>query len=126
MSNYVTKTGKIKKLGLTKEEFVNKHKDDFDLDMVSRVRGYDITNIDHLFQYMTECVFRNIYHINNEVIEVIECRKMDDYEIFEINENLDGTYNYLLKYYDKNCYFEEALEKAFKRKDKNGKSTQKN
>lgn len=113
MSDYVTKIGKIKKLGLTKEEFVNKHKNDFDLDVISKVRGYDIMNTDHLFEYMVESVFRNIYCIGGEVIEVLEDNNLEDYDLFEVNKNSDGTYSYILRYYNGGCCFGEALEKAF-------------
>lgn len=117
MSDYVTKIGKIKKLGLTKEEFVNKHKDDFDLDMILKVRGYDIMNTDHLFEYMTECVFKNIYCIGDEVIEILEDNDLGDFDLFEINKNPDDTYSYVLRYYNGGCCFEEALDRALNKKD---------
>lgn len=116
MSDYETRIGKIKKPGLTKEEFVNKHKNDFDLDKISKETIYDITNIDHLFQYMVESVFTNVYSINDEIIEVLEDNDLRDYDLFILNKNLDDTYSYILRYYNGEYCFEEALDRALNKK----------
>ena len=40
--------------------------------------------------------------------------ELDEDDIFEIKKNEDGSFDYILSYYNGGCSFNEALDYAFK------------
>lgn len=50
---------------------------------------------------------------NDNVYKVVEKNnKSDEYDIFNANQNLDGTIDYEVMYYNGGCSFNEAVERA--------------
>lgn len=61
-----------------------------------------------------ECLYSDYYKeyaINNNILYKVE---IDDYDIFNIHKNTDGTYDFDVMYYNGGCSFDEAIEEAFK------------
>lgn len=55
---------------------------------------------------------------NNNVYKVLSKVERDEYEMFEIKDNNDGTYDYQVMYYNGGMGFDEAIEESFKNMNK--------
>lgn len=50
---------------------------------------------------------------NNNIYEIVEKNnKTDEYDIFNATQNLDGSIDYEVMYYNGGCSFNEAIEEA--------------
>lgn len=106
MSDYETKIGTLEKIDLTKEQIIE---------------GWMVSNeLPKYYNYPEDKdeIFRDefdgVYVENKGQIYVIVNEKDLDYEdIYHLTENPDGSFNYILKYYNGGCGFDEAIETAF-------------
>lgn len=106
MSKQETHVGKIKPTGLSLVEwmFENQHL------VTEHYKGQD--DLYEIFYSGLSCGYNKFIHIDDEVWEVIQDKEYDDYEILEMTSNFDGTFNYILSYYNGGCGFSEAMQYA--------------
>ena len=110
MSRQETHIGKIKPTGLSLTEwmFDNQHL------VLDQCKGQD--DLHELFWWGLSCGCNKFILLNgDEVWEVVQDKEYDDYEILEMTPNLDGTYNYVLSYYNGGCGFSEAMQWAWEK-----------
>lgn len=50
---------------------------------------------------------------DDNLYEVISKENFDSYNIFDIKKTEDGTFDFVLSYYNGGCSFDEAIEHAF-------------
>ena len=117
MSDYETRKGKCKE--------VMKHEDESYSDFYIRLiityssKEDDISNFDEedLRWYIYD---ENIAVLNDKYAYVIISEDyIDDYaDIFNASKNEDGTIDFLLRYYNGGCSFDEALNTAINKMNK--------
>lgn len=107
MSRQETHVGKIKPTGLPLTEwmFDNQHL------VLDDYRECD--DLYEIFWNGLTCGYDKFILLDDEVWEVIQDKEYDDYEILEMTPNLDGTYNYVLSYYNGGTGFGEAMQYAW-------------
>lgn len=105
MSRQETHVGKIKPTGLSLVEwmFENQH-------LVPD--PYKCNDPFDMFYSGLSCGYNKFILLDGEVWEVIQDKEYDDYEILEMTSNFDGTFNYVLSYYNGGCGFSEAMQYA--------------
>ena len=117
MSDYETRKGKCKE--------VMKHEDESYSDFCIRIiktyssKKDDISNFDEedlrLYIYDNDIAVLN----KNYAYVIISEDDIDDYaDIFHASKNEDGTIDFLLKYYNGGCSFDEALITAIDKMNK--------
>lgn len=106
MSDYETRTGNLRKTKLSVDEIIyNWLKDN------EKPKYYKLPE-DNNDLFRDE--FDDKYVLLNDIVfEIINDKDLEDDDIFELTKNEDGTYSYLLRYYNGGCGFEEALETAY-------------
>jgi hypothetical protein len=120
MSEHVVLSGKVKKVKFLKnetlEEACKRILIENKIDLETKMEYYD--------NYV-ECLIEELYKkyeiIDDEIFEIISCKNHEYSDIFEMKQNEDGTFDYLLSYYNGGCSFGEALQEAydeFKKKEK--------
>jgi hypothetical protein len=113
MSDYETHKGKLKPTELTKEEVVKEYLMNYDSTNsytlnnkkeLEKTGSLDLDKITEIFPDIEEYAEINgkIYEIQDELFD-------DSNDIFEMQENPDGTLKYMVKFYNGGCGFEEAL-----------------
>ena len=112
MSDYETRVGNIRPTELSVDEVVYQW-----LDNNEKPKYYNLPE-DNLELFRSE--IENYVFINDIVYEIIDDKRLDYDDLFEINENPDGTLSYILRYYNGGCGYEEALESAMDKFNKNG------
>lgn len=111
MSDYETRIGKMKKL------------DTDNLEGLCEIicNQLNITKPEYLDTYK-ECIkyeTEKYVIVDNNIYEIIQDKDVDDYgDIFEATENIDGTIDYTLRYYNGGCGFPEAIEYALNKLNK--------
>jgi hypothetical protein len=75
------------------------------------LKSYNDTYLEQLLDNNHESII--LY--NDNLYEVLEMKDCSETDIFEIDKNEDGTYNYHVSYYNGDCSFAEAIEEAFDR-----------
>jgi len=112
MSNYETRTGNLRETELSVDEVVyNWLKDN------EKPKYYTLPE-DNLELFRDE-LYDEYILLNDIVFEIIDDKNLEDDDIFELTKNNDGTYSYLLRYYNGGCGFDEALETAYENMEKN-------
>jgi len=111
MSDYETHKGKLIPTELTKEEVVKDFLDNYsgDWKWVLKLREEDKLSdedIDEMFYDIEK------YSEINGKIYIIENERFRDDDLFQMKQNPDGSLEYLVRYYNGGCCFEEALEYA--------------
>ena len=106
MSFYETKIGTLKKVDATKEQIIEEWLVDNELPSYYKLPEDTLE------------VFRDTFdgqYVENDgqVYEILNEKDLGEDDIFHLTENPDGTYNYILKYYNGGCGFDEAIEEAF-------------
>ena len=108
MSETVTYKGKAKSTGLTAQQYcLNKGFSESDME---EYRSWEELFYEKVCDWKTEshCI------VKGEVFEVISFENLEYESIFQATKNEDGSYDFLLQYYDGGCSFGEALEEAVK------------
>jgi hypothetical protein len=116
MSDYETHKGTLKPTELTKEEVVYNYlrnyngsgcyvlKDKKELEENNTLAKNTVDEYFYDVEQYTE--------VNGKIYEVQD-NEFDGYiDIFEAFKNSDGTINYIVKFYNGGCSFDEALEEA--------------
>lgn len=68
---------------------------------------------DNFTEYV-RCDMSDKYIISaGNIFEVIQDEYLDDDDMFKMTDNGDGTYSYILRYYNGGCGFAEAIDIAF-------------
>jgi len=106
MSDYETKIGTLEKIDLTKEQIIE---------------GWMVSNeLPSYYKYPEdkEEIFREEFdgkYVENggQIYVIVNEKDLDCEDIFHLAENPDGSFNYILKYYNGGCGFDEAIETAF-------------
>jgi len=112
MSDYETHKGKLIPTELTKEEVVKDFLDNYSrdwkwvLDLKSKEHLTD-NDINELFWDIEE-----YSEINGKIYIIEDEYFRDDDDLFIMKQNSDGTLEYLVRFYNGGCGFEEALEYA--------------
>lgn len=108
MSETETNTGKLKPIQLignqTNEDFAR-------LFLEGKKEDYNETYLDQLLEdgYREWVLYNGVlYQVDNE-------RDAEEGDIFSATLNQDGTINFVLRYYNGSCSFNEAIEEALKR-----------
>jgi len=116
MSDYESHKGKLIPTELTKEEVVyemvqNASENSWE----ARYKNQDLdkSTIDELFWEVEK-----YSEINGKIYEIQDTHYDPDDDIFDMEENDDGTLSYNVRYYNGGCGFEEALEYAAQRMNK--------
>jgi len=117
MSDYETRKGKCKKI--TKDE--NESYSDFCTRIIKTYssRSEDISNFDE--EDLRWYIYDNSIAVlnNNDAYVIIHEDSIDDYQdIYNASKNEDGTIDFLLRYYNGGCSFDEALTTAIKNMNK--------
>ena len=114
MSDYETRIGSLRKTELSVDEVVYNW-----LKENEKPKYYTLPK-DNLELFRDELYCKYIV-LNDIVFEIIGDKNLedDDDDVFELTKNNDGTYSYLLRYYNGGCGFDEALETAYKNMVKN-------
>ena len=111
MSDYETRIGKMKKLDTDNLEGLCEN----------ICNQLNITKPEYLDTYK-ECIkyeTEKYVIVDNQIYEIIEDKGIIDYtDIFEATENIDGTIDYTLMYYNGGCDFSEAIEYALNKLNK--------
>lgn len=107
MSRQETRIGKIKPTGLCLTEWMSKNQD---LILFS-YKGQD--DLYEIFHNGLTCGYEKFVLLDGQVFEVVQDKEYEDYEILEVTPNVDGTYSYVLSYYNGGCGFSEALACAW-------------
>lgn len=102
MSEDVTYRGKIKNTGLSPEEFLALSDDP----EIPKWCSNAIEAIQERY-YKTHIILGGL------VYEVTQIKKTNYDDIFEMNPSGDGEFEFLLKYYNGGCGFDEAMEAAY-------------
>lgn len=64
--------------------------------------------------YFLDVMYKEYEMINGELYQIIDYNESDGGDIFQATDNGDGTYNFVVSYYDGGCCFSEAIEEAMK------------
>jgi hypothetical protein len=114
MSDDETRVGKLKKTDLTVKEVVDKYLAEHEEELPSIEKYYTFPDS---YEDFFRCELSSEYVLQNDTVyEVIEENAIPDYgDIYEASENSDGTINYVLRYYNGGCGFEEAIITALDR-----------
>lgn len=79
----------------------------------------NITELPEYYDEWREVIFDDLYDkyvdFNNNLYEIIENKEIGDFDIFDMHENTDGTYDFDVMFYNGGCCLSEALETAFNR-----------
>jgi len=106
MSNYEIRTGKVKEIkfnDICLEEKINILKENF----VFRYCDFEDKEFDCDSLIITQ---------DERVFEIIEQKISDDSDdLLLANQNSDGTIDYILRYYNGGCSFNEAFEDAIEK-----------
>jgi hypothetical protein len=119
MSDYEAHKGKLKPTELTKEDLVKEYLLSYsgtykwvlnDKKRVQDNKPLPNSTIDEYFYEIEDYAEINgkIYKIQDKIFD-------DSDDIFEMQENPDGTLEYMVKFYNGGCGFEEALKIASKK-----------
>ena len=117
MSDYETRKGKCKEVMKNEDESYS----DFCIRLIKKYSSKkdDISNFDEedLRWYLYD---NDIAVLNkNYAYVIISEDDIDDYaDIFNASKNEDGTIDFLLKYYNGGCSFDEALTTAINKMNK--------
>jgi len=107
MSETVIYRGKLQKLDVTDKE-------QFSLDMLSTYNIPRNTFWDTAYEQLREDLYDEFIILKDNTIYKVLSKsdnEIDD-DIFELTSNEDGTFNYLVMYYNGGCGFSEAIEYA--------------
>jgi len=105
MSDYETRTGTLRKTELSVNEVVD------DWLKYNEKPSYYTLPEDNLELLKSELSEKYIA-VDDIVLEIINDKNLGDDDIYELTKNKDGTYSYVLRYYNGGCGFDEALETA--------------
>lgn len=109
MSETAHYKGKLKKLeiptGMDRQEFCKS--------ILQKNNCYEDLYDGDYEEYLRDTFYEKYAFVNNDIFEVLSQKEIGDYDIFEVHDNNDGTYDYEVMYYDGGCSFDEALEYAF-------------
>lgn len=106
MSDYETRIGTLRKTELSVDEVVYNW-----LKENEKPKYYTLPK-DNLELFRDELYGKYIV-LNDIVFEIINDKELWDDDIYELTKNKDGTYSYILRYYNGGCDFDEALETAY-------------
>jgi hypothetical protein len=115
MSEQVMYTGKIKKVDTgigTLESFMEaviKEKNQWN-DYLKMKNEYSET----IEEYFQDQFYEKYVMIGDELYEILITSFHDTEDIFKATDNGDGTYDFVVSYYNGGCSFGEAIEKAMK------------
>lgn len=117
MSETVMYEGKLEKLELKGETKSDKFKELLKYENI--VTYEDLEDIDLSDEkiediYWSEGLDETYFYIGGNYYKVLTKKDKSDEDIFNIVDNGDGTYTYLLQYYNGGCSFSEAIEEGFK------------
>lgn len=115
MSEQVMYTGKIKKIDLgfgapeLFMEAVIKEKNQWN-DYLKMKNEYSET----IEEYFLDQFYEKYVMVGNELYEILTTNFYDTEDIFKATDNGDGTYDFVVSYYNGGCSFGEAIEEAMK------------
>lgn len=110
MSETVHYTGKLEAVDALPDESLE--------DQCKRILAeHNYYNLDSLYDSWEEMFCEELYEryviANDNIYKVVEKNnKSDEYDIFSATQNLDGTIDYEVMYYNGGCSFNEAVERA--------------
>lgn len=109
-----------------KLELVEKDKDEILEDVCKRVllkHGY--RELKNCFDSYGEMLYNKLYNkyviTENNVYKILSKEEVEEYEIFNISDNENGTYDYEVMYYTGGMGLDEAIEESFNRSGINEK-----
>jgi len=110
MSDYESHKGTLHPTEYTKreivEEFINNYQD---TEYISDYKDKELTD-DIIADIWWE--IDNYIEVQGKIYRVQDTQFDPDSDIFEMEENEDGTLDYHLRYYNGGCGFQEAMETA--------------
>jgi len=121
MSDYEIHKGALKKTNLTKEKLVKEYLTNYSntnnriLKDKEAMLKNEITN-ETINEYFLDSI-DDFIELDNIVYEIID-NQFDDEDLYEMSKKNDNTYEYLVRFYNGGCGFEEALETAFSKINK--------
>jgi len=119
MSNYETHKGILRPTELVKEDLVKEYLKDYSgtfkwiLNDKKRVQDGKPLQEGTINEYFYDDI-DDYTEINGKIYKIEDIR-FDDDDLFEIKENPDGSLEYLVRFYNGGCGFEEALDYASKK-----------
>lgn len=78
----------------------------------------NITELKSYYQNWKECArdnFENLLITNDEVYEKFDQKLDGDDDIYHIQKNDDGTFSYVMRFYNGATYLDECLEESLER-----------
>lgn len=105
MSEQVTKRGVLRKLDVDTSNFP---------DMIETLKelGYVIESYYEEDQYIES---NEVVFVDSAIYVLEENEDIEESDIFEAHEDIEGGINFVLSYYNGSCSFNEAIEEALKR-----------
>lgn len=119
MSEQVYKTGKIKLIESDYEKIwqhcKNILEEEYNMKFNNTYQPEDYIDI-----FIGE-IYQDYVLLDSGLYKVIELNNLDDYNIYEIHDNKDGTMEFVLGYYNGGESFNEAMEEAYRQYELNNK-----
>lgn len=109
MSETVHYKGKLAKVEILQNETIE--------DTCKRICEKEgITELPEYTSDFRECIFDTLYdkyiEIDGELYKFIENKEIGDFDIFDMHQNNDGTFDFDVMFYNGGCSLSEALETA--------------